>query len=343
MKKLSVMLLFVVSLFVSSCIRESEVMKDREDLSKDLFYFAETEYTSVNMNVAVNPVQHSEFYSPSVADMVSASEKSVKPSSDNITYLDNSEIPIWRYNKSLRTIYMDGTLEYEMESRLVEDTLENIIFKVASNVVDFKNMLSKVVYKSGIVSMYNSDGKLLYSKHVPQPDMSEFRDTVGYYIRKYNEKKDGGDDLIVHGKANDIEGLKRKLNKMGHNGTITKIENMPNGMVMVESNYSSNVQTKGLDFLNTSEPSFSRNYVSADFDRIYKSQTFLHGQLVNQNLYYYSNDIDSFGVQIRGYDIKVPSFSGVVSQSLVVKDGIPMIETNIEEYTKNRTIFYNAF
>lgn len=153
MKKLSVMLLFVVSLFVSSCIRESEVMKDREDLSKDLFYFAETEYTSVNMNVAVNPVQHSEFYSPSVADMVSASEKSVKPSSDNITYLDNSEIPIWRYNKSLRTIYMDGTLEYEMESRLVEDTLENIIFKVASNVVDFKNMLSKVVYKSGIVSI----------------------------------------------------------------------------------------------------------------------------------------------------------------------------------------------
>lgn len=330
-----------VLLLFQSCSMDEERLNNQTETngisdSPQLLMHTEQEYNSVEITEPVNQSKHGAFYSPQMAS-------AAKPNKTNGTTADyltmqTEHIPIWKYNSNNLSIFSDGTTEYTMEFKIIDDEEYNAILGIAGSVVDFDRIPSSANYSNGVMTLYGPKNNLLFQAECPQPDLTEFKDTLEYYINLCDELNLSPD--TKSGAAN-IDEIKQRMQKRGFDMSNATVSLGSNTVVIQQQLNAALSQTisSRLPDINSSHV-YSRTTLSSDLSKVFSTCLFCGKQLLSQSVYKYLPEGDMY-VDITGTETTIPLPGRIETMQLVFHNGMPMVHTTITSYTKNRMTIYN--
>lgn len=287
----------------------------------------EQEYNSVQFIEPINKDKHGAFFS----------NNTMSTSRQGYNYgvtMPTDQIPIWKYNKSLQTIYMDGSTDYEMEFSIIDDKEYNALLRTAESVVDFNKIPSKVHCSNGVMTLYGPQNNLLYSCAYELPDMTEFRDTVRYYMELCEQQtKSSGS-----GNVTDVNYIKKVMQKKGYDISKIDISVIDDNTIMFSEELEEyNMRLSGIKLY---APIVRKTVLSSDLTKIYKSYTYSGTQLLSQSKYKYSTS-DKFNISHINGNAKFQLPSRIETMQLIMVGNHPMVQIQINSYVNNRIIVYN--
>lgn len=330
MEKHSVILSLLFSLFCVSCaFNESQDIKSIEERKeKQIFMYSEEEYMSSEKQEVVSPLRHKDFFSVSIQNMLDQNRSSQQTKGrcapgDVPTPIETEEIPIWRYSSYSETVYQDGSLEFTAESNLISDEKINAILAIGASSVDFSQIPSKINFSNGQISMYNRDNDLLYEGMYPMPNMQEYVDSVAYYMKLYEEYMS---TEVKAGGINGVDLLKSAIDASGETNSVVK--ELFDGKIVLEQQI--NNSTKRI-----------RSVLSDDLTRTYLKETYDGDQLQYRVTYSYDSKEEGQFVSknaLSGFTMAKPT--SIITQVLLIRNGVPFILTETKVYSKNISIIY---
>lgn len=327
-------------LLLQSCSIDEERLSNQtnSDNSSDfpqLLMHTEQEYNSVDITEPVNEAKHGAFYSPQIAAAVAKANKAAGATTEYLT-MQTENIPIWKYNGHDQSIFSDGTTEYTMKFKIIDDEEYNAILSIAGSVVDFDKIPSMANYSDGIMTLYGPKNNILFKAECPQPDLTEFKDTLEYYVNLCEEL---GESPETKSGTTDIAEVTQRLQKRGFDMSNATVS-LENNCVIIQQTHNTNSPQFSSSQLTNNTPVFSRTVLSTDLSKVFKTYTFSGGQLLSLSTYKYMPDGDMY-VNITGNETRIPLPSRIETMQLVLQNGIPMVHTTITSYTKNRITIYN--
>lgn len=331
-----------VLLLIQSCSMDEERLNNHTETndisdSPQLLMYTEQEYNSVEITEPVIQTKHGAFYSPQMAS-------AAKPNKTNGTTADyltmqTEHIPIWKFNSNNQSIFSDGTTEYTMEFKIIDDEEYNAILGIAGSVVDFDKIPSMAKYSNGIMTLYGPKSNLLFQAECPQPDLTEFKDTLEYYVNLCEELNLSPD---TKSGAPDIAEITQRMQKRGFDMSNATVSLGSSNTVIIQQQVKAvPLQITSSQFLNVSgSPVYSRTVLSSDLSKVLSTCLFSGKQLLSQSVYKYRPEGDMY-VDVSGSGTTIPLPGRIETMQLVLRDGIPMVHTTITSYTKNRITIYN--
>lgn len=326
-KKYHIIITALSTVLVISC-SEKEISQDnnyiKDSSAKTVFLRIETQSYSVDMNETVSMDKHPEFCT---ADVVSALQSSMLNTPTQpvnaAPSMESEDIPIWRYNSDIESVYSDGSVEFDMTSSIIDDEEINAILAVGASSIDFDNIPTRAVYSNGIMKLYSRDGTLLHSGYQAQPDMREFCDSMEHHYNQYTSLYKDDDPIAVKSGEFDMDkAVRRAVERFSGQG-ISGLEVKPiNGKMLSVEYYHNNQKIKGV--------------FSADLTQTYKSQIFTNGQLISQTISEYGPDNDNkYAIIIGGESISKNPQKIITQQLYYTHDNVPKVRTEIIGYLKN--------
>lgn len=310
-------------LYFQSCALQENSNLPESKHDNNLFMHTEQKYKSVSLQENFNPNKHKDFYSSELQILLDNNtqiKRSQTTGSDSV--MNTNIAPVWTYKSYNENIYTDGSLEFTSVSNLLSDENINAILSVGKASVDFNILPTTVTFSNGWMKMYNSTGELLSENMFPMPDMQEYVDSVAYYMALYREY------LSTETKSGPADGaalLKMALCDLNQTNYVVQ-ELGDNKILLIQS-----------DFNN---PSIEMHTIlSDDLTITYQSDTYENKQLKSRITNTYCNS-DKFVTKdmISGLIMRQPQCT--ITQTLLIRNGIPEIYTEVIEYDKNIVTIY---
>lgn len=323
MKRLIKIIPYIFVLFLTSCSeRDIQIVTPTSEETKKEFMRIESESYSVVMTETISWDKHAAFCTGST--LQNMPENVLLQSGSGAVPIESDEIPIWEYTSTIQSVYNDGTIEFDITSSIIDDEEINAILSVGASSVAFESIPKRAVYNDGTMTLYDKDGNILYSAIQPQPDMTEFCDSVEHYYERYHN------ELLAHPSGT-------KSSCMGIDSVMSFVRNRFADGGLTQYNVEKLSDNK-ISIGYESNNSYIKTVVSSDLMRTYSVWTYTDNQLVSQTLFEYANEREVNDYCITIGDIKMISPKKMTTQQLVyTSDKIPKVRTKIVGYKKNKT------
>lgn len=322
-RKIKIISYIFVSFLVSCSEKEVQIMTPTSEETKKEFMRIESESYSVVMTETISLDKHAAFCTGSTLQNIP--ENVLLQSGTGAVPIESDEIPIWEYTSTVQSVYNDGTIEFDITSNIIDDEEINAILSVGASSIAFEAIPKRAVYSNGTMTLYDKDGNILYSAVQPQPDMTEFCDSVAHYYERYQNELLVTNPSGTKGSGIDIDSVISFVCNSFADGAVSQynVEKLSDSRISIEY---------------TCDNSCINTVVSSDLMRTYSIQKFTDNQLVSQTVFEYAPDreINDYCVAIGSIMMKSPK--KVITQQLVyASDGIPKVRTKIVGYKKNKT------
>lgn len=308
-----ILFFIICCVFFTSCTQSTiSDLENVESPSKPVKFLSFKQvYYSASFSEPLDPQKHPQFIHPSTSYQV---DRMDLPHIDSTSSaINSSDIPIWTYNEDIRNIYSDGTIEYDIQSSIINDSLINVILAVGEPTIDFEAIPTRAVYRNGTMSLYNGS-KLLHSAPEYQPDMTEFCDTAAYYYEQYYQS------LHTGTKSKDLfyESIIEKEAKKS--GLLVNFEKCSDDMVVLRMEKDNETIIKTM---------------SSDFSKEYKTQCYSQGILLYEEINEYSHyEDDKYYSKIK--DLKLYNPKKTIIKTLQMSDNEKMsVFVEVKGYLQN--------
>ena len=247
---------------------------------------------------------------------------------ENDTVFDPQELPVFSEMNSVTRIFADGTSSAEILDLTPDDANPAELFKETP--VQENQKIFKAVIENQQLRAYNKAGNLLVHEDFPLENLSQFIDTVKFYVEQM--KSSGATKSIK--KMNPL-----LLSGKNQNGVfLSRI--LPNGHVVIESNESNPQFVPGLSTTETAAEYKTVSELDPQMSKILKFELFNGKQLISRKTFRYNEN-----PQMRN-SVFLKDFYGenpvqIDTEMLITgRQGLPMIRTSRELFIRNQTNFY---
>ena len=324
-RNIEIIIIFALLFLLASCTeKEVQSVEPPAEETKTEFMRTETESYSVVMTENVSLDKHAVFCTGSLLqNMPEAVLTDIETGAQPI---ESDDIPIWEYTTAMQSVYSDGSIEFDITSSIIDDEDINAILSVGASSIAFDDIPKRAVYSDGYMRLYGKNGTLLYEGFQPQPDMSEFCDSVAHYYERCQEECIAVTPPTTKSADLDVDSMMSLVRSRLAGAAVSdyKVEKVSESRMAIEY---------------AQDRNYVRTVVSADLRRTYSTQTFTGGQLMSQTFFEYApeEEINDYCVSIG--DIRIMSPKKVTAQHLVYSEGsAPKIRTSVVGYKRNRTI-----
>ncbi len=314
-------------LILQSCSMDEDRLNNQvspadNETSSGLLMISEQEFISASMTEPLSQEKHPGFYTAALAQQV---RNAPSPSGDlsdaetGASIMDIEDIPVWRKNRRTVKVYENGEVEMVNEFPLYEEFMQNTLIKALENVSDREMSVSKSVYSNGMMYLYNHKDVLLFSKPAQMPDFSSLIDSAA------NEQIQNA-PLAKSCDTHDINAIRERIQRSsGAALSIARLDRSPEGNIILEQ-----VSQDGGTQIHT--------LLSEDLTRTYSRSIFKNGQLQSRSFSYYAQDSKNFSTTLSRTGSDTPQPCTTVTQTLVLKNGVPRIHSEYNYYTRNTTV-----
>lgn len=311
--------LLLLLLFLVACT-DKNIRENNSNPEEPRYVFMRSESVSysVEMLEKLSIDKHKSFCTGTMSNYIT--DPVANALGDGPIPIESSEIPVWRYSSSIQSVYNDGTIDFDMASKAIDEAPTDKIAFISVSSIIFDAIPQRAVYSNGIITLYGNNGTVLHSGHQPQPDMRQFCDSVAHYYAKYSDHYLTTTKSSSHNVDSVILFVQSQFNK-AEVPTYT-IEKVSGGKLLIEYGES--------DYYN-------KIIISSDLKMTYSTQTFNNNQLVSQTLFEYAseNEIDDYSISVG--EIKIATPRKVTTQKLLFGTAnTPMVSTKIVGYEKNK-------
>ena len=315
-----------VLLLFQSCSMDEDRLNNQaspadKDVPSGLLMISEQEFISASMTEPLSQEKHPGFYTAALAEQIrnAAPAKNLSDAETAAPLMDIEDIPVWRDNKRTIKVYENGEMEMENEFPLYEEFMQNTLIKAVENVADIDQTVSKSVYSGSMMYLYNHKGELLHSMTAQMPDFSSLIDSAA-------TQQIHNAPLTKSGDVPDINAIRERIqHSSGDALSITRLDRNSDGSIILEQ-----VSQDGGTQIHT--------LLSEDLTKTYSRSIFKNGQLQSRSFSYYAQDSKNFSTTLSRTGSDTPQPCTTVTQTLIVKNGVPRIHSEYNYYTRNTTV-----